>query len=153
MAGRKLRWKRDTLLSQAMKIGLAAAGGKGGMKLAGVDKAEISREDREATDVVRVWKEQLGRLRSAIAVANSSMHDTSAHLTIPDISENMYVKTQEGGLTAPKPCLICGLKREERINKVDVQIEDSFGEWWVEHWGHRACRNFWLEHEGKLKHR
>ena len=153
IAGRKLRWKRDTILSQAMKIGPAAAGGKGGMKLTGVDKAEITREDREATDVVRVWKEQLGRLRSAIAVANSSMHDTSTHLAIPDISENMYVKTQEGGLTAPKPCLICGLKREERINKVDAQVEDSFGEWWVEHWGHRACRNFWLEHEEKLKHR
>lgn len=153
IAGRKLRWKRDTLLSQAMKIGPAAAGGKGGMKLAGVDKAEITREDREATDVVRVWKDQLGRLRSAIAVANSSMQDASAHLAIPDISENMYVKTQEGGLPAPKPCLICGLKREERINKVDVQVEDSFGEWWVDHWGHRACRNFWLEHERRLKNR
>jgi hypothetical protein len=153
IAGRKLRWKRDILLSQAMKIGPAAAGGKGGMKLTGVDKAEITREEREAADVVRVWKEQLGRLRSAIAVANSSMHDASAHLSIPDISDNMYVKTQEGGLTAFKPCIICGLKREERINKVDVQVEDSFGEWWVEHWGHRACRNFWLEHEPKLKNR
>ena len=153
IAGRKLRWKRDALLSQAMKIGPAAAGGKGGMKLTGVDKAEITREDREAADVVRVWKEQLGRLRSAIAIANSSMQNTSAHLAMPDVSENMYVKTQEGGLTAPKPCLICGLKRDERINKVDVQVEDSFGEWWVEHWGHRACRNFWLEHEAKLKHR
>jgi hypothetical protein len=153
VAGRKLRWKRDNLLSQAMKIGPSAAGGKGGMKLAGVDKTEITREDREAADVVRVWKDHLGRLRSAIAVANSSMQDVSAHLAIPDISDNMYVKTQKGGLAAPKPCIICGLKREERINKVDVQVEDSFGEWWVEHWGHRACRNFWLEHEPKLKNR
>jgi hypothetical protein len=153
IAGRKLRWKRDTLLSQAMKIGPAAAGGKGGMKLTGVDKAEATREDREAADVVRVWREQLGRLRSAIAVANSSIKDSSAHLMIPEINEVMHVKTQEGALTAPKPCIICGLKREERISKVDVQVEDSFGEWWVEHWGHRACRNFWVEHESKLKHR
>ncbi|PMD36450.1 hypothetical protein L207DRAFT_433854 [Hyaloscypha variabilis F] len=153
IAGRKLRWKRDTLLSQAMKIGPAAAGGKGGMKLTGVDKAEATREDREAADVVRAWKEQLGRLRSAVAVANSSIKDASSHLVIPEFNEAMHVKTQEGGLTAPKPCLICGLKREERINKVDVQVEDSFGEWWVEHWGHRACRNFWMEHESKLKHR
>lgn len=153
IAGRKLRWKRDTLLSQAMKIGPAAAGGKGGMKLTGVDKAEAAREDRESSDVVRVWREQLGRLRSAIAVANSSIKDASAHLVIPEINEAMHVKTQEGALTAPKPCIICGLKREERINKVDVQVEDSFGEWWVEHWGHRACRNFWFEHESKLKHR
>ena len=153
IAGRKLRWKRDILLSQAMKIGPAAAGGKGGMKLTGVDKAELTREDREATDVVRVWKAQLGRLRSAIAVANSSMHNVSAHLAIPDISDNMYVKTLDGGLVAPKPCLICGLKREERVIKVDVLVEDSFGEWWIEYWGHRACRNFWLEHEPKLKNR
>jgi len=153
IAGRKLRWKRDTLLSQAMKIGPAAAAGKGGMKLTGVDKAEATREDREAADVVRVWREQLGRLRSAVAVANSSIKDATAHLMIPEINEAMHIKTQEGALTAPKPCIICGLKREERINKVDVQVEDSFGEWWVEYWGHRACRNFWLEHEPKLKHR
>ncbi|KAH6719750.1 hypothetical protein BKA61DRAFT_593430 [Leptodontidium sp. MPI-SDFR-AT-0119] len=153
IAGRKLRWKRDTLLSQAMKIGPAAAGGKGGMKLTGVDKSEVIREDREAADVVRVWKEQLGRLRSAVAVANTSLKDTSTHLAIPEITETMHVKTQEGGLPAPKQCLICGLKREERIAKVDVAVEDSFGEWWVEHWGHRVCKNFWQEHESKLKAR
>ncbi len=152
IAGRKLRWKRDTLLSQAMKIGPAAVGGKGGMKLTGIDKAEVARENREAGEAIRVWKEQLGRLRSTIAVANTSMNDTSAHLSIPDISEAMHIKTQEGALTAPKPCIICGLKREERVDKVDVNVEDSFGEWWVEHWGHRACRNFWLEQESKLKH-
>lgn len=153
IAGRKLRWKRDNMLSQAMKIGPAAAGGKGGMKLTGVDKAEITREDREVADVVRTWKDQLGRLRSAIAVANSSIREASAHLVIPEIHETMPVKTQDGGLTAPKQCIICGLKREERVSKVDFEVEDSFGEWWVEHWGHRACRNFWQEHESKLKHR
>ena len=153
IAGRKLRWKRDTFLSQAMKIGPAAAGGKGGMKLTGVDKSEVVREDREAADVVRVWKEQLGRLKSAVAVANTSLKDTAMHLAIPEISETMHVKAQEGGLSAPKQCLICGLKREERITKVDIAVEDSFGEWWVEHWGHRACKNFWQEHESKLKGR
>jgi hypothetical protein len=153
LAGRKLRWKRDTILSQSMRMGPAAAGGKGGMKLVGVDKVEITREDREAAEVVRIWKDQLGRLRSAIAVSNSSTPDSSRHLTIPDISENIHVKTQPGGLTAPKPCIICGLKRDERANKVDVDVEDSFGEWWIDHWGHRTCRNFWLEHESKLKSR
>ncbi|CAL3964707.1 unnamed protein product [Diplocarpon coronariae] len=153
IAGRKLRWKRDTLLSQAMKIGPAAAGGKSGMKLAGVNKSEVVREAREAADVVRVWKDQLGRLKSAVAVANTSLKDTAAHLAIPDLSETMHVKTQEGGLSAPKQCLVCGLKREERVSKVDLEVEDSFGEWWVEHWGHRACKNFWQENEGKLKGR
>lgn len=136
-----------------MKIGPAAAGGKGGMKLTGVDKAEITREDREVADLVRIWKEQLGRLRSAIAVANSSLREGSAHLVIPEIHDAMQVKTQDGSLAAPKQCIICGLKREERVNKVDFEVEDSFGEWWVEHWGHRACRNFWQEHESKLRHR
>ncbi|CAG8982326.1 hypothetical protein HYALB_00005327 [Hymenoscyphus albidus] len=153
VAGRKLRWKRDTILSQAMKIGPAAAGGKGGMKLTGVDKAEITREDREAAEVVRVWKDQIGRLRSAIAVANTCIKDASRHLVIPEITETMNVKSLPGGLTAPKPCVICGLKREERIAKVDVQVEDSFGEWWTEHWGHRACKNVWERHESDLKHR
>lgn len=123
------------------------------MKLTGVDKAETTREDREASDLVRIWKDQLGRLKSAVAVANTSIQDVSTHLQIPEIGEAMQVKVQEGGMAAPKQCLVCGLKREERVLKVDVQVEDSFGEWWVEHWGHRACRNFWLEHEGKLRHR
>ncbi|KAM3070261.1 hypothetical protein ACMFMG_010097 [Clarireedia jacksonii] len=151
LAGRKLRWKRDTHLSQGMKIGPAAAGGKSGMKLAGIDRAEIAREDREATEMVRVWKEQLGRLRSAVAAANTSLKDSNTHLVIPEIGDAMVVRRQEGALTAPKACVVCGLKREERVGKVDVQVEDSFGEWWVEHWGHRLCRNWWQEHEAKLK--
>lgn len=154
IAGRKARWKRDTHLSQAMKIGPAGTGGKSGMKLIGVDKAEISREDREASELVRVWKDQVGRLRSAVAIANSSVHDHSTHLIIPEINEKMPVSTAsaaDGALTAPKPCVVCGLKRDERILKVDIQVEDSFGEWWVEYWGHRTCKNFWVEHEGKLK--
>lgn len=153
IAGRKNRWKRDTLLSQAMKIGPSAAGGKGGMKLAGVDRAEITREEREVADTVRSWKEQLGRLKSAVAVANTGIHDVNNQLVIPEISEVMHVRNQPGSITAPKQCVICGLRREERVSKVDIIVEDSFGEWWFEHWGHRSCRNFWLEHESKLKHR
>ncbi|QSZ34929.1 hypothetical protein DSL72_007791 [Monilinia vaccinii-corymbosi] len=149
IAGRKLRWKRDTHLSQGMSIG--PAGGKGGMKLAGIDKAETAREDREAAETIRVWKEQLGRLRSAVAVANTSLKDVSKHLAIPEMGDTMHVKNQEGGLKAPKACVVCGLKREERVAKVDVEVEDSFGEWWIDHWGHRLCRNFWQEHEGRLK--
>ncbi|KAK3946099.1 hypothetical protein QBC46DRAFT_414859 [Diplogelasinospora grovesii] len=67
IAGRKLRWHRDKLLMQKMSI--SAAGGKGGMKLAGVDKQQSAHEDREAAEVVDVWKKQVGRLRSAVAAA------------------------------------------------------------------------------------
>jgi len=94
-----------------------------------------------------------GLLVQAKTTKISSIHDASKQLAIPDVSENMHVKSQVGGLTAPKACIVCGLKREERINKVDVDVEDSFGEWWTEHWGHRACRNFWLKHEPALLQR
>lgn len=46
-----------------------------------------------------------------------------------------------------KFCIICGLKREECVGKVDFEVEDSFGEWWVEYWGYRVCKNFWIEYE------
>ena len=153
VAGRKLRWHRDKFLSQKMSI--SAAGSKG-MKLATVDKAQTAREDREAADVVSTWNEQVGRLRSAVAAANTSLQDNTAaggHLKIPEIKDTMQVQTAKAVPTAPKACLICGLKRDERLAKVDVDVEDSFGEWWVDHWGHTACRRFWLQHEAVLRQR
>lgn len=162
LAGRKLRWKRDHYLAQSMRIGMAS--GKGGMKLAVIDKAESAREDREAADTVQIWKEQLGRLRSAVVVANSSLSGKSnpasdkkgKQLIIPEINEVMLVKNagvSEGAVGDPRACVLCGIKREERIAKVDVAIEDSFGEFWAEHWGHVDCRNFWREHSAKLRQR
>lgn len=147
IAGRKHRWHRDKILAKSMSI--SAAGSKG-MKLAGVDKTQSAREDREAADVVAVWREYVGRLRSAVAAANT---EGNLSLKVPELSENMPVQTAKMVPTGPKPCIICGLKREERVSKVDYDIEDSFGEWWVEHWGHRACKNFWVEHEQKLRQR
>ncbi|KAM5351495.1 hypothetical protein ACJ41O_004218 [Fusarium nematophilum] len=148
IAGRKQRWHRDKILAKSMSI--SAAGSKG-MKLAGVDKTQSVREDREAADVVAVWRQQVGRLRSAVAVAKAAAQGPA--LRIPEISENMPVHTAKMVPTAPKACIVCGLKREERVAKVDYEVEDSFGEWWVDHWGHRACRNFWVEHEQKLRQR
>ena len=147
IAGRKHRWHRDKILAKSMSI--SAAGSKG-MKLAGVDRTQSVREDREAADVAAAWREHVGRLRSAVAAANSS---GKASLKVPEISDNMPVSTAKFVPTAPKPCIICGLKREERVAKVDFEVEDSFGEWWVDHWGHRACKNFWLEHEETLRQR
>ncbi|KAF5724016.1 hypothetical protein FMUND_1193 [Fusarium mundagurra] len=148
IAGRKQRWHRDKILAKSMSI--SAAGSKG-MKLAGVDKTQAAREDREAADVVAVWREQVGRLRSAVAAAKSV--DKSLSLQIPEISENMSVHTAKMVPTAPKACIICGLKRDERVAKVDYEVEDSFGEWWLDHWGHKACKNFWIQHEQKLRQR
>ncbi|KAI9837961.1 MAG: hypothetical protein M1819_006115 [Sarea resinae] len=157
IAGRKLRWKRDTLLAQSTRIGPARSGHAGGMKLTTVDKAETRREEREIADVVRAWKEQLGRLRAAVAAANTSDPAAVGAAPIPDIQENPPVKLlreSEGAVSAPQPCALCGLRRDERVERVDpARVEDSFGEWWVDYWGHTACRNFWEEHRGKLSQR
>ncbi|RSM17323.1 hypothetical protein CDV31_003878 [Fusarium ambrosium] len=149
IAGRKQRWHRDKILAKSMSI--SAAGSKG-MKLAGVDKTQSAREDREAADVVAVWRQQVGRLRSAVAAAKAAGKGPTS-LKVPEISESMSVQTAKLVPTAPKACIICGLKREERVAKVDFEVEDSFGEWWVDHWGHKACKNFWIEHEQQLRQR
>ena len=154
IAGRKLRWKRDTHLSQSMKIGPAHSGKAGGMKLTGVDRTESLREDREVAEALSVWRKHLGGLRAAITMVNAELRKTV--LFVPDISENMHVrvaKLEDGALTAPKSCFLCGLKRDERLDKVDVNVEDSFGEWWTDHWGHFDCRIFWERQESSLEQR
>lgn len=154
IAGRKLRWKRDTHLSQSMKIGPASAGRLGGMKLTGIDRTESRREDQEAAEVVRIWQQHVGSLKAGVASAKS--HMAGLELAVPEIAENMPVrvgKLAEGALTAPRCCVLCGLKREERVEKVDVNVLDSFGEWWTEHWGHYDCKMFWEKHESSLQQR
>ncbi|KAL8920613.1 MAG: hypothetical protein Q9172_004412 [Xanthocarpia lactea] len=154
LAGRKLRWKRDTHLTQRMSIGPANAGKTGGMKLTGVDRTESRREDQEATEVVRLWKQQLGGLKSQIAKTNGRQFELK--LALPEYSDNMAIrvaKLGDGGLAAPKCCFLCGLKRDERVAMLDVNVEDSFGEWWVDHWGHVDCIRFWEEHRDSLKQR
>jgi hypothetical protein len=154
LVGRRLRWNRDKFLAQGMSI--SAAGSKGGMKLAGVDKAQSSREDREAADVIGLWRDYMGKLKTAVAQANIGMQKQPVKmepLKIPEINDHMAVSTANMVPTAPKACVICGLKRDERVKGVDFEVEDSFGEWWIDHWGHRTCRNFWLGNEQKLRSR
>ncbi|KAF2798086.1 hypothetical protein K505DRAFT_297136 [Melanomma pulvis-pyrius CBS 109.77] len=155
IAGRKLRWKRDAHLSQGMRIGPASSRATSGMKLTGIDKSENMKEEREVSDVVRVWKDQVGRLRHVVAAANQIKAGTLG--AIPDIQETMPVRTlkqSEGGVPAPQPCMMCGMKREERVGSADQAVEDSFGEWWIEQvMMHRGCRNFWNEHKDMLRQR
>ncbi len=149
IAGRKLRWKRDTLLAQSMRIGPASSSKSGGMKLAGIDKAENAKEEREVAEVLRLWRIQLGRLRSAISGAGSLG-------TIPEVAEAPVVRTareSEGAMASPRPCALCALKRNERVLKVDLDVQDSFGEWWVDHWVHRSCFAFWMVQKANLKAR
>jgi hypothetical protein len=155
ISGRKQRWKRDQFLAQGMRIGPAAAGGKGGMKLTGVDKSEAAKEDREVLDAVRQWRSVVGKLRSAVSGANVK---ASAKLPpIPEISEQMPVKVlkiTEGGIVASHACALCGLRREERVSKVDEGVDDSFGEWWVQGMNmHLLCKNFWDSHSEQMRSR
>ena len=145
LAGRKLRWKRDHILSQSMKIGPAHSGRTGGMKLAGVDKAESRREDQEAAEALQIWKQQAGPLRSTVAALNGHLPENE-RFKVPEMADSMPIrqgKPSEGTVTAPKCCFLCGIKRDERVGNVDFDVEDSFGEWWVEHWGHIDCVAFW----------
>ena len=150
VAGRKHRWKRDTILAQSMRIGPASSSGKsGGMKLTGVDRTESAREDREASDAVRAWRGIVGRIRTAITAAGNLG-------AVPDVTDNLVVRTAqrgEGAVTSPKQCCLCGIKRNERVHKVDFEVHDSFGEWWLEHWGHVDCMKFWESHKDLLKTR
>lgn len=133
IAGRKLRWKRDQLLSQGMRIGPASSRATSGMKLTGIDKGENRKEEREASDVVRAWKDQVGRLRHVVSGVNQIRAGTLA--SVPDLQETMPVRTlkqSEGGVPARQQCMLCGLKRDERVTAADMAVEDSFGEWWVE---------------------
>lgn len=151
IAGRKHRWHRDKFLSQSMSISVAGGAGKiSGMKLQGLDKGQAAREDREAAEVVELWKKQVGRLRTVVAGVNSAKGE---NLKLPEVSLTLAVSTAKGVPIEKKSCVVCGLRREERVSKVDLDVEDSFGEWWVEFWGHRGCVNFWVGHEKELRRR
>ncbi|KAI4237434.1 MAG: hypothetical protein L6R40_005926 [Gallowayella cf. fulva] len=151
LAGRKLRWKRDKHLAQRMSIGPANAGKTGGMKLTGVDRTESRREDQEAAEVVRTWKQHSGGLKSNVAKLNAQQSEVK--FALPEIADNIPIrvaKPGEGGFGAAKCCFLCGLRRNERIARVDIDVQDSFGEWWVDHWGHVHCVLFWEEHKDSL---
>lgn len=153
ISGRKMRWKRDRYLLQSMSIGPAQSK-PGGMKLVGVDKAEARREDREALEFVRIWKQNLGRIRAALATVNNRI--AGQPLALPDVSDSSTVQTvhvHDGGLTASECCFLCGLRRNERVAQVDSGVLDSFGEWWAKYWGHAECKTFWEEHEKYLRQR
>ena len=153
MAGRKSRWKRDKHLAQSMRIGPATSGRSGGMKLTGLDRTETSREDTEVEDVLLVWREQIGRLKTAVLGASAD----GIKLSVPELAATMPVrvaKGSEGAIVSTQACALCGLKREERVAKVDVDVEDSFGEWWLDGTNmHTSCARFWELFKARLMSR
>ncbi|EEQ27978.1 hypothetical protein McanMca71_005156 [Microsporum canis] len=148
VSGRQLRWKRDHILSQSTKIGPARSGRSGGMKLSSVNKSENVKEEKEAVEVLEAWKKCSGILNSVVT--------STGRNPMPPMSLSMQVRTataDEGALKSTHACALCGLKREERIPRVDDKVSDSFGEWWLDHWGHADCEGFWKSNAAKLDHR
>ncbi|KAL4925604.1 uncharacterized protein BDV17DRAFT_182434 [Aspergillus undulatus] len=148
VAGRTLRWKRDSILSQSMRIGPARSGKAGGMKLNTVNKNEDIKEKQEAVDVLNMWRDRAAVFNSVIQAAGRR--------PVQAILENTRVTTataSQGAIKASHACALCGLKRDERLPKIDENVEDSFGEWWTEHWGHTECRLFWEDNMGLLGQR
>lgn len=147
LVGRTLRWKRDSFLNQSMRIGVAHSG-RGGMKLNSVNKNENIKDEREAVEVLETWKRRSNVLNSAISGLGGHpilvpSQDTQARIAY----------ASEGGLKASHACPLCGLKRDERIPRVDENVYDSFGEWWAEQWGHADCKRFWEANSLRLSHR
>lgn len=146
IAGRSLRWKRDTRLAQSIRIGPSS--NSGGMKLAAISRSENIKEERDVAEVLSAWEKK--------AHLFSSPLQRSGKVLVLILRKDMRARpigAAEGGLTAPHPCALCGLKREERVQSVDLNVNDSFGEWWSLHWGHVACRAFWERHRGLLNQR
>ncbi|KAJ5846805.1 hypothetical protein N7534_010474 [Penicillium rubens] len=151
IAGRSLRWKRDTILSQSMRIGPARSGKAGGMKLNSVNKQENIKEEQDAVDVITTWRERAAVFNAVLQAAGLRPIPT-----VPDASALKVItaRADQGALKASHPCALCSLKRDERVLRVDEQnVQDSFGEWWTEHWGHTACRQFWERNRNLLGQR
>lgn len=148
IAGRTLRWKRDTILSQSMRIG--PAGKPGGMKLSAVNKHEDVKEEQDAVDVLSLWRERAALFNAVIQTAGLR---PIPPIPGPSALRVVTAKPEQGGIKAGHACALCALRRDERVLKIDEDVQDSFGEWWTEHWGHTGCRMFWERNSGLLGQR
>jgi hypothetical protein len=149
VAGRSLRWKRDNILSQNNRIGPAAAGRKGGgMKLAAVDKNEGLKEEREVADLIQVWERYTHDFKSIV-------QKSGIQRPLMTLFKQLKPRPETGvGVVASRhACALCGLRRDERVPGADIDVNDSFGEFWLEYWGHRDCKGFWQTYQALLPQR
>jgi hypothetical protein len=131
-----------------MKIGPAHSGKSSGMKLSSVSKGESIKEEQEAVGVLEAWRHHTSAFNSIIQL--------SGERPVPVITDKIRViaaSAAQGALKASHACALCGLKRDERLPKLDDDAQDSFGDWWIEHWGHTDCKWFWEENSSKLHQR
>jgi hypothetical protein len=149
-AARALRWRRDNVLSQSTRI--SVAGSKSGMKLSSVNKSESAREEREASEALTAWNQNVPRWHGVLRDAGMKMEKGKGlRLQLP-----LGVRTlagNQGAMNASYLCPVCGMKRNERVVGVDEVVEDIFGEFWHEGWGHKACAETWYSFKGLLGQR
>lgn len=132
---------------------------------------EVQKQDREISELVRIWKEDcLGRLKATIITPTSSSRRKHAHSTsdptpasplpnasrVPELEVDMHaqkVSMIKLGFSIldeeDKECLLCGLKRDEVVARL-CEHELDGARWWVNAWGHRGCLRWWEEWEGRL---
>lgn len=146
LGGRTMRWKRDTILAQSVRIG--QAGKSGGMKLASVNKSESTKEQRDSEEMIRDWSRYVHEFNSILAQA-----DFPAYRMRLAASPALKTSKDTNTSASSKPCALCGLKRTERLSDIDVEVDDLFGEFWTEHWGHKECCEFWYLYKDLLGQR
>ena len=111
------------------------------MKLNTVNKHEDVKEAQDAVVVLELWRE--------CAPLFSTVVQAVGLKPVPPVADPAALKVitaraEQGGIKASHACALCALRRDERVLRVDEGcVNDSFGEWWTEHWGHTACRDFW----------
>lgn len=134
-----------------MRIGPARAGKSSGMKLNAVNKHEDVKEEQDAVDVLALWRERAALFNAVVQSAGLRPIPTVAG---PAALKVVTAKPRQGALKAAHACALCALKRDERVLRVDEEdVQDSFGEWWTDHWGHTGCRLFWEANHGLLGQR
>ncbi|KAJ5735408.1 uncharacterized protein N7483_000533 [Penicillium malachiteum] len=149
IAGRSLRWKRDSILSQSMRIG--PAGKSGGMKLSTVNKHEDVKESQDAVEVLSLWRERAALFNSVVQGVGQKPVPVVGD---PAALKVVVAKVEDGAIKASHACALCALRRDERVLRIDEGVvNDSFGEWWTEHWGHTGCRVFWERYKELLVQR
>lgn len=121
------------------------------MKLNAVNKHEDVKEEQDAADVLALWRERAALFNAVVQSAGLRPIPAVAG---PAALKVITAKSGQGALKAAHACALCALKRDERVLRVDEEdVQDSFGEWWTDHWGHTGCRLFWEANHGMLGQR
>lgn len=123
------------------------------MKLSSLSKSETQRESREASEVVAAWNVLVPKFLTILRKQDVKP-PAGKGLRLSDPLAVKVLKNSEGGMDAGYICPVCGLKRNERVVGVDdAGVEDIFGEFWRDGWGHSDCAEGWYGYHELLSQR